>query len=199
MLSVETALEIVRVDIDEGYSAGISFYTGAAGFVFLVGISLAVADRVDLSACAHVLPRVHVYTCPRVPRPSIHAVRPLPPPNLVSTRPYAIGSVLYHIAGRGAERDALVASLLGLEEEATECDEDELLYGRAGYLYALLFVRTHVPLALLPPEMSPLIDRVAVSILQRGIAFAGGSKFKVCVCVCVCWGWGVEGLTAGCL
>ncbi|WVQ67897.1 uncharacterized protein L199_006102 [Kwoniella botswanensis] len=52
---------------------------------------------------------------------------------------------------------------------------DELLYGRVGYLYALQFLRSHIPPSKLPPEISTLAKETVKLILQSGISTSSSS------------------------
>lgn len=61
--------------------------------------------------------------------------------------PLAVGADIYHRLGRAEDCDRLVKKLLNLHKyvaPSTSDIPDELLYGRVGYLYALLYVRKHV-------------------------------------------------------
>ncbi len=49
-----------------------------------------------------------------------------------------------------------------------EFDSNELLYGRAGYLYSLLFVTHHIPSGNLVSWIPDAINSVANVILQEG-------------------------------
>ncbi|KAH9370235.1 hypothetical protein HPB48_007428 [Haemaphysalis longicornis] len=61
--------------------------------------------------------------------------------------PLAVGADLYHRLGRAEDSHKLVKRLVNLSKyvlPSTADIPDELLYGRVGYLYALLYVRKHV-------------------------------------------------------
>ncbi|WWD02749.1 hypothetical protein V865_000791 [Kwoniella europaea PYCC6329] len=53
---------------------------------------------------------------------------------------------------------------------------DELLYGRVGYLYALQFIRSHLPPPILPGEISSLARDTVKLILQSGISTSSSSS-----------------------
>ncbi|KAK9502103.1 hypothetical protein O3M35_012697 [Rhynocoris fuscipes] len=57
--------------------------------------------------------------------------------------PMALAIVLYVWTGKRKEADDLIASLIELPDNAGDFP-DEILYGRAGYIYALLFVINHI-------------------------------------------------------
>ncbi|KAH8038683.1 hypothetical protein HPB51_002827 [Rhipicephalus microplus] len=61
--------------------------------------------------------------------------------------PLATGADLYNRLGRSQDSHTLIKRLVGLAKyvvSSTSDIPDELLYGRVGYLYALLYVRKHV-------------------------------------------------------
>lgn len=61
--------------------------------------------------------------------------------------PLAIGAVVCHKLNEQREMENLIEKLLHLKRDAVDPDSDlpsEYLYGRAGYLYALLFVNKYI-------------------------------------------------------
>ncbi|NXD67005.1 LANC2 protein, partial [Eolophus roseicapillus] len=61
--------------------------------------------------------------------------------------PLAVGAVVYHKLKIDSESKECVAKLLQLHRTVISTDAelpDELLYGRAGYLYALLYLNTEI-------------------------------------------------------
>ncbi|NXG44592.1 LANC2 protein, partial [Psilopogon haemacephalus] len=60
--------------------------------------------------------------------------------------PLAVGAVVYHKLKCDSESKECVARLLQLQRTVITDAElpDELLYGRAGYLYALLYLNTEI-------------------------------------------------------
>ncbi|NWT27343.1 LANC2 protein, partial [Cardinalis cardinalis] len=61
--------------------------------------------------------------------------------------PLAVGAVVYHKLKNSSESQDCVAKLLQLQRTVISTDSelpDELLYGRAGYLYALLYLNTEI-------------------------------------------------------
>ncbi|XP_045168862.2 lanC-like protein 2 isoform X2 [Mercenaria mercenaria] len=60
--------------------------------------------------------------------------------------PLALGAVIYDKLGSKPASKDCVTRLVGLQKDVCRDPSlpDELLYGRAGYLYALLFVRAHL-------------------------------------------------------
>lgn len=76
--------------------------------------------------------------------------------------PLAIAAVANHKLDQTAERNLCTDKLCSLYMENRKDFEElpsELLYGQAGYLYALLFVNYHIPDAI----KIPLIEEVCVS------------------------------------
>lgn len=59
---------------------------------------------------------------------------------------YAVAAVLYSKVGEAEKSEKYVEKLCSLCSEVVsdESLSDELLYGRAGYLYSLLFVKNHL-------------------------------------------------------
>lgn len=61
--------------------------------------------------------------------------------------PLAIGAVVCYKLNEKQETERLLEKLIRLKKDAIDPDSDlasEYLYGRAGYLYALLFVNKHI-------------------------------------------------------
>ncbi|KAL2085371.1 hypothetical protein ACEWY4_018691 [Coilia grayii] len=61
--------------------------------------------------------------------------------------PLAVGAVIHHRLDNGAESKECISKLLQLQRSVLSPDSDvpdELLYGRAGYLYALLYVNKEI-------------------------------------------------------
>lgn len=61
--------------------------------------------------------------------------------------PLAIGAVVCYKLNEKQEMERLLEKLIRLKKDAIDPDSDlasEYLYGRAGYLYALLFVNKHI-------------------------------------------------------
>ncbi|XP_061442582.1 lanC-like protein 2 [Rhineura floridana] len=86
--------------------------------------------------------------------------------------PLAVGAVVYHLLKNDSESKECVTKLLQLQRIvlATDSDlPDELLYGRAGYLYALLYLNTEIG-----PETVPqsVIKEVVDSIIESGRNFS---------------------------
>ncbi|KAG0420248.1 hypothetical protein HPB47_003588, partial [Ixodes persulcatus] len=70
--------------------------------------------------------------------------------------PLAVGAVLYHLLSREEDSRKLVKKLLDLSKHVAPLEADipdELLYGRVGYLSALLFVRKHIATAVVSSEV----------------------------------------------
>uniref|UniRef100_A0A8C3VCW4 LanC-like protein 2 n=3 Tax=Catharus ustulatus TaxID=91951 RepID=A0A8C3VCW4_CATUS len=86
--------------------------------------------------------------------------------------PLAVGAVVYHKLKNDSESKECVAKLLQLQRTVISTDSelpDELLYGRAGYLYALLYLNTEIS-----PETVPqsIIKEVIDAIIESGKNFS---------------------------
>ncbi|CAN7996350.1 unnamed protein product [Ixodes hexagonus] len=82
--------------------------------------------------------------------------------------PLAVGAVLYHRLGREEESHKLVKQVLDLGKHVVPSSADipdELLYGRVGYLSALLFLRKHIATAAVSSDH---IRSVVCSVLASG-------------------------------
>jgi len=79
----------------------------------------------------------------------------------------ALWIVLQFKEGMKKEADDSIKDLLTLVDKVVgdSCIPDEVLYGRSGFLYALLFVNRHIGGDTIPPEE---IRKVIESILHRG-------------------------------
>ncbi|XP_042143626.1 glutathione S-transferase LANCL1 isoform X1 [Ixodes scapularis] len=90
--------------------------------------------------------------------------------------PLAVGAVLYHLLGREEDSQKLVKKLLDLSKHVVPLETDipdELLYGRVGYLSALLFVRKHIATAVVSSEV---IRDVVCSVLESGQRLSARTK-----------------------
>lgn len=106
--------------------------------------------------------------------------------------PLAIGAVLYSHLGQEHKAGELVQRLkdLFLEHKVAFRDlPSELLYGHAGYLYALLFANSHLPGAVeekLIDEVGvgfPGIDPTHISLHEGGVivAVCGTGRLQSCI------------------
>nr|XP_006634360.1 PREDICTED: lanC-like protein 2 [Lepisosteus oculatus] len=82
--------------------------------------------------------------------------------------PLAVGAVVHHKLKNEAESKECITKLLQLQRSVVISDSDlpdELLYGRSGYLYALLYVNTEIG-----PETVPAstISEVVETLLESG-------------------------------
>ncbi|KAF5307940.1 hypothetical protein FQR65_LT06507 [Abscondita terminalis] len=92
--------------------------------------------------------------------------------------PLAIGAVVAHRMKNAEEVKQLVSKLAGMSDPAVNTKSDlpnEYLYGRAGYLFALLYVNKHVDP---PPVPKTLIREVIDAILLCGKTESRTGKFK---------------------
>lgn len=82
--------------------------------------------------------------------------------------PLAVGAVLHHLLKNQSESQDCLTKLLQLQRSVLSTDSDapdELLYGRAGYLYALLYVHTEIGPHVLDQAT---ITTVVTAILESG-------------------------------
>ncbi|KAG8036214.1 hypothetical protein G9C98_004794 [Cotesia typhae] len=86
----------------------------------------------------------------------------------------ALGAVIFKSLNYEAQSHSMVAKLKALFNNATKSSYDELLYGRAGYLYALLFVNKHIPNAI----EDDVIKQIIYCILTIGKAYAKSLSLK---------------------
>ena len=80
----------------------------------------------------------------------------------------AIVAVASHHLGETDERERACAALLRYSSAAVRHKDDELLFGRAGYLYCLLFVRQHIG-----PEASSFDPSAAIAEVAEQIVLSG--------------------------
>ncbi|XP_058794222.1 lanC-like protein 2 isoform X2 [Phymastichus coffea] len=86
--------------------------------------------------------------------------------------PIALGAVIYHLHVDKEESKNLISKLKALSSYVVDDSSglpDELLYGRVGYLYSLLFVNKHI---LPAPIEEDLIKQVIQCILSSGNNYA---------------------------
>ncbi|KAL8165676.1 UNVERIFIED_CONTAM: LanC-like protein 2 [Gekko kuhli] len=86
--------------------------------------------------------------------------------------PLAVGAVVYHKLNIEDESKECVTKLLQLQRIVLSADSDlpdELLYGRAGYLYALLYLNTEIGPDTVPQSV---IKEVVNSIIESGKKFS---------------------------
>ncbi|XP_075349832.1 lanC-like protein 2 isoform X2 [Mycteria americana] len=86
--------------------------------------------------------------------------------------PLAVGAVVYHKLKNDSESKECVAKLLQLQRTVVSTDAelpDELLYGRAGYLYALLYLNTEIGPDTVPQSV---IKEVIDAIIESGKNFS---------------------------
>ncbi|KAB0379030.1 hypothetical protein FD755_010608, partial [Muntiacus reevesi] len=90
--------------------------------------------------------------------------------------PLAVGAVVYHKLKSDCESQECITKLLQLQRTIVSRDSDlpdELLYGRAGYLYALLYVNTEIgPGAV----CESAIKEVVSAIIESGKALSREEK-----------------------
>lgn len=82
--------------------------------------------------------------------------------------PLAVGAVVYRLCNKKDKSDDCIQQLLSMAESALPLDGetyDELLYGRAGYLYSLLFVNKYIGETTVPEKV---INQVVDSMVESG-------------------------------
>ncbi|TNM96150.1 hypothetical protein fugu_015811 [Takifugu bimaculatus] len=89
--------------------------------------------------------------------------------------PLAVGAVVHHKLGNEAESRDCLSRLLQLQRAVLSPDSDvpdELLYGRAGFLYALLYVNRELGGAV----DQATVAKVVTAILESGKTFSAEQK-----------------------
>lgn len=93
--------------------------------------------------------------------------------------PLAVGALIYDTVGKHDKADECVEKLKALSPQVLNLDSetpDEILYGRAGYLYSLLFVNKHIKSTHID---TTLIRNVVESILNSGKELSARIKSKI--------------------
>ncbi|XP_015437581.1 PREDICTED: lanC-like protein 1 isoform X2 [Dufourea novaeangliae] len=92
--------------------------------------------------------------------------------------PLALHAVVSHSEGNEKESENMITRLKSLSshvlDERSELS-DELLYGRIGYLFALLFVNSHISP---PPVEDDIIKQVVTITIKSGNIYAASTKYK---------------------
>ncbi|XP_077978325.1 lanC-like protein 2 [Glandiceps talaboti] len=86
--------------------------------------------------------------------------------------PLSVGAILYHIEGKEGRSMELLNKLKDMQVQVTSPEyglPDEILYGKSGYLYALLFVQKQLGKDIITDE---LVQKVCNSILASGRSLA---------------------------
>lgn len=82
--------------------------------------------------------------------------------------PLAVGAAIYHICGEMDKAETCVNGLVAMASSVVPMSDgtyDELLYGRAGYLYSLLFVQKYLGESSIPEKM---INDVVDAMIESG-------------------------------
>jgi lantibiotic modifying enzyme len=89
--------------------------------------------------------------------------------------PLALGAVIYSRLNRSRDSTSCIDRLLSLSQQVLTDTSlpDELLFGRCGYLFALLFVRHHLGDSVIP---SSVVRQVSVTVLESGRAMSRAQK-----------------------
>ncbi|XP_014216340.1 lanC-like protein 2 [Copidosoma floridanum] len=92
--------------------------------------------------------------------------------------PLALGAVFYHLHGDKEESKNLISKLISMSSYVVDDSSgipDELLYGRVGFLYSILFVNKHVSPA---PIKDDLFKQVIACVLSSGKSYAKSRGIK---------------------
>lgn len=92
--------------------------------------------------------------------------------------PLALGAVLFHKHGSKDDSQNAISKLKSLSSRVVnEHDKvyDELLYGRAGYLFSLLYVNSNISPS---PIESDIIKQVISCIIKSGNIYSKSRKYK---------------------
>ncbi|XP_053714791.1 lanC-like protein 2 [Synchiropus splendidus] len=90
--------------------------------------------------------------------------------------PLAVAAVVHHKLNNASESKDCVSRLLQLQRSVLSPDNempDELLYGRAGYLYALLYVNKEIGASTVDEGT---ISKVVTAIIESGKSFSAEQK-----------------------
>ncbi|XP_028397878.1 lanC-like protein 2 [Dendronephthya gigantea] len=90
---------------------------------------------------------------------------------------YALSAVLYSKLGKTNKCETYIEKLCAMCEVVVSDRTlpDEMLYGRAGYLYSLLFVQTHLGKEVIS---SAIVEQVVSAILKSGLALSRKEKSR---------------------
>lgn len=92
--------------------------------------------------------------------------------------PLAVAAVIYHKLNLKPKSDAALERLQSLHERVVDPHSDipdEILFGRAGYLFALLYVQKHISRDCINPT---IIKMVIDSLIKSGLRLAKKEKWK---------------------
>ncbi|XP_066584172.1 lanC-like protein 2 [Prorops nasuta] len=92
--------------------------------------------------------------------------------------PLSLGAVILNNEGKIQESERFISMLISISNKALKKQynvPDELLYGRAGYLFSLIYVNTHISPS---PIKNTLISEVICCILKSGNEYASLKKYK---------------------
>ncbi|XP_015710382.1 lanC-like protein 2 isoform X4 [Coturnix japonica] len=100
--------------------------------------------------------------------------------------PLAVGAVVYHMLKNENESKECVSRLLQLQRTVRSMDAefpDELLYGRAGYLYALLYLNTEiasdtVPQSIIKEPIANVDQETLTELVKPSIDYVRHKKFR---------------------
>ncbi|XP_068083432.1 lanC-like protein 2 [Anabrus simplex] len=165
--TAESLLSRIELDVNQDPPSDYSVYTGISGIAFLF---LLLGERVHDSFFNRALECIEE-VLPRLRNRNVSFLTG-------DAGPLALGAVLFAREGNDNEKSNLISQLTGpLLRTALDLDlPDEMLYGRAGYLYSLLFINKHLGEDTIPVST---IRRVVSAILCSGINLARQEQFDV--------------------
>ncbi|XP_011308985.1 lanC-like protein 2 [Fopius arisanus] len=88
----------------------------------------------------------------------------------------AVGALIHHSVGNDEKSTEIITRLKSLYDFSAMYYYDELLYGRAGYLYSLLFVNKNISEGLIDED---LIKKVINCILTTGKNYSASRRLKI--------------------
>ncbi|XP_069768810.1 lanC-like protein 2 isoform X3 [Narcine bancroftii] len=100
--------------------------------------------------------------------------------------PLAVGAVVHHKLKNETESQECIAKLIQLQRTAVSLDSDisdELLYGRAGYLYALLYVNAEIredaiPYSVIQEPGSKVDQETLMELVKPSVDYVRHKKFR---------------------
>jgi hypothetical protein len=89
---------------------------------------------------------------------------------------YALASIIYCRANKLDKSKECLELLLSQCDKALQVDEDEVLYGRAGFLFCLMVVGKYLPGSFPTDKIRSASKRVAEAIIESGVRGSRGQK-----------------------
>ena len=91
---------------------------------------------------------------------------------------HSLAAVIFNASGDNSKASRQLSLLLGYLPSALDNSAaDEILYGRAGYLFCLLFVKNHVAREILEGiELESAMRKVFDAVMKSGKKLSGSSQ-----------------------